>query len=75
VEAPALHDAALLPPGRFITGVRGIIAAANERCSSAGETRATQGEPVNLTDELERAHARRISFAARRSFGRGTSTA
>ena len=37
---------------RVITEFAGIIAAANDRCLERWETRATQGEPVNLTDEM-----------------------
>ena len=37
---------------RVITEFAGIIAATNDRCLERWETRATQGEPVNLTDEM-----------------------
>jgi len=37
---------------RVITEFAGIIAAANDRCLERWETRATQGELVNLTDEM-----------------------
>src|SRR3977135_433247 len=39
-------------PRRVITEFAVIIAAANDRCLERWETRATQGEPVNLTDEM-----------------------
>jgi len=37
---------------RVITEFAGVIAAANDRCLERWETRASQGEPVNLTDEM-----------------------
>ena len=37
---------------RVITEFAGIIAAANDRCLERWETLASQGEPVNLTDEM-----------------------
>ena len=51
MEAPALHDAAVLPPARDHR-VRQLIAAANERFIERWEALTARGELVNLTDEM-----------------------